>query len=145
MGQPRIQSMVGPTTAPLSWVSASPLVNISMSLTIVDAGQEDGVGGWDAQRSLIPQSHPVDGPVCMSIPLQGHGDHYAKVSWSGVDVMGWVRTTRVASLSSRYITASYNHLVFILILVVVDPSPATSTCRRKENLPSLSKVTEIIT
>jgi hypothetical protein len=26
---------------------------------------------------------------------------------------------------------SHNHLVFIFILVLVDPSPATSTCRRK--------------
>jgi hypothetical protein len=40
-----------------------------------------------------------------------------------------------------------NHLVFIFILVVVDPSPASSTCRRKGQLscPSHSKVTEIIT
>ncbi|XP_046658027.1 uncharacterized protein LOC124352545 isoform X1 [Daphnia pulicaria] len=81
-------------------------------------------------------------PVCISFTLEGHGDHNVK------RVMrrrrGWVRTTRVTSLS-------INCGVVLLLVVVLkyyttdttiyaaraaspkspNPSPATSTCRKK--------------
>jgi hypothetical protein len=65
-------------------------------------------------------------PVCMSFTIEGRGEYYVKLSMRWC--RGWVRIGRVASLSSRYsIAARLSHLVFILILVVVDSSPATST------------------
>jgi hypothetical protein len=37
--------------------------------------------------------------VCISFTFEGHGDHYVKLSMRWC--RGWVRTTRVTSLSSR--------------------------------------------
>jgi hypothetical protein len=39
-------------------------------------------------------------PVCMSFTLEGRGENYVKLSMRWC--RGWVRTGRVASLSSRY-------------------------------------------
>jgi hypothetical protein len=54
----------------------------------------------------------------MSFPLEGHGDHYVKL------VMQWCK--RLGENETCYI-----HFVLFLILVIVDPSPTASTCRRK--------------
>ncbi|EFX69929.1 hypothetical protein DAPPUDRAFT_328638 [Daphnia pulex] len=63
-------------------------------------------------------------PVSMTLTLEGHGDHYVKrvMQWC----RGWVRMTRVASLSKR-------------------PIPGKVTCRRKGQFAFQSKVMEIIT
>jgi hypothetical protein len=79
-------------------------------------------------------------PVCIFFTLEGHGDHYVK------RVMrrrrGWVRTTRVALLSSRYSIAARPSFD----IGCCRPFPATSTCRRKGKFAfsSHSKVTEIL-
>jgi hypothetical protein len=68
----------------------------------------------------------------MTLTLEGHGDHYVKrvMQWC----RGWVRMTRVASLSKGTIAASVSYLVFIFILVIVDPSPVKSPAEGKASL-----------
>jgi hypothetical protein len=74
--------------------------------------------------------------------VEGHKEHYIKVSCGGVE--GWVRMTRVSSLSSRYNRCKVKQFGFHFDIGFVDPSPATSSCRRKGQFAFQSKVMEII-
>jgi hypothetical protein len=60
----------------------------------------------------------------MAFRLEGRGDNYVKLAWGGVEV-GWEWHV-FQHYQAGTIAAKVSYLVFILILVIVDPSPAKS-------------------
>jgi hypothetical protein len=79
----------------------------------------------------------------MTLTLEGHGDHYVKrvMQWC----RGWVRMTRVASLSKRYNSSKCKLFGIYFDIGYCRPIPGKVTCRRKGQFAFQSKVMKIIT